>query len=61
MSVKIISGLLLIGLFVVLIVYNAGHVSISLVITQLTMPKPIFMLGTFASGLITGMLFCGKK
>lgn len=60
MSVKLIAALVLIGVLILIVIFNNGTVSINLLFATLTMHKTILIFSTFVGGLVTGVLLKGK-
>lgn len=56
MSGKLIAALLLIGVLILIVIFNSGPVSLNLLFAELRVAKPILIFGTFVGGLITGAL-----
>jgi uncharacterized integral membrane protein len=61
MSFKLVAALVIIGLLVLILIFNSGTVTINLLhLTEVRTPKALLMFITFSTGLLTGILIKGK-
>jgi uncharacterized integral membrane protein len=60
MSIRLILALALIGLLILFVIFNPGHLTVSFGFTELRAYKAIVLFGVFVTGLVTGALLKGK-
>ncbi|UCG11722.1 MAG: LapA family protein [Deltaproteobacteria bacterium] len=57
MKIKLIFGLILLGLVVVVALQNAEMVTVKLLLWQFSLPRALMLLACMGVGLIAGLLF----
>jgi uncharacterized integral membrane protein len=57
MKIKLIIGLILMGLVAVVALQNAETVTVKFLLWQLSLPRALMILGSMGVGLIAGLLF----
>ena len=57
MKIKLIFGLILLGLVAVVALQNAETVTVKFLLWQLSLPRALMLLASMGVGLIAGLLF----
>ncbi len=57
MKIKLVIGLILLGLVAVVALQNAETVTVKFLLWQLSLPRALMILGSMGVGLIAGLLF----
>ena len=57
MKIKLIFGLILLGLVVVVALQNAEIVTVNFLVWQFSLPRALMILASMVVGLIAGLLF----
>jgi uncharacterized integral membrane protein len=57
MKIKLIFGLILLGLVVVIALQNAEIVTVNFLVWQFSLPRALMILASMVVGLIAGLLF----
>jgi putative membrane protein len=57
MKIKLIFGLILLGLVVVVALQNAEIVTVNFLVWQFSLPRALIILASMGVGLIAGLLF----
>ncbi|MGB7030473.1 MAG: LapA family protein [Syntrophobacteria bacterium] len=57
MKIKLIFGLILLGLVAVVALQNAEIVTVQFLLWQFSLPRALMLLGSMGVGLIAGLLF----
>ena len=60
MSMRLILALALIGVLILFVIFNPGHLTISFGFADLQAYKALVLFGVFVLGLVTGVLLRGK-